>query len=291
MAMTVTSSDALPLMSWNDPSQELRFEGHWETQIRQQDPSGWRQMLLVIGDEEPSIFSYLRYKFETTSRHQRRIGQAGYGFMSPCSTIMNAAIWADGQSEGSQCIPLTTLSGTGETWWPCIVAVPDKVTDKDTDLLSFHCPALAWAGGRAWFAHISRCFAWTPTHALEMPRALPMPPTPALEMPPRALEEPDACELIWADEIISSIAKSRAEEIISPENEHVPMPAFFETSSSCSGGSYQFMVIDPLLETSSSCSGIEDHFLVIDPLLETRVPRTNRWSTRFAKAGSTTPSS
>ena len=68
-----------------------------------------------------------------------------------------ALVWADGRGEASQCTRWDGVEAdeSGETYWPCIIAV--CVPDSD-GRVPFYCPALARMGGRPWLVHTSRLF-------------------------------------------------------------------------------------------------------------------------------------
>ena len=113
-----------------------------------------------IGMEDPRFFPgcrndphiYLIKKVRHMLKNVRGGHRWGWQFGENVGLILPCFVWSDGQSSGSQCMPLSTPRGH-EQWWPCIV-IP-----QPGDEWPFYCPALAWSGdngSRAWGVHSSR---------------------------------------------------------------------------------------------------------------------------------------
>ena len=113
-----------------------------------------------IGMEDPRFFPgcrndphiYLIKKVRHMLKNVRGGHRWGWQFGENVGLIIPCFVWSDGQSSGSQCMPLSTPRGH-EQWWPCIV-IPGP-----GDEWPFYCPALAWSGdngSRAWGVHSSR---------------------------------------------------------------------------------------------------------------------------------------
>ena len=95
---------------------------------------------------------YLIKKVRHMLKNVRGGHRWGWQFGENVGLILPCFVWSDGQSSGSQCMPLSTPRGH-EQWWPCIV-IP-----QPGDEWPFYCPALAWSGdngSRAWGVHSSR---------------------------------------------------------------------------------------------------------------------------------------
>ena len=115
----------------------------------------------VLPGSEADVFDWLEWKLRAgLPQWKSKSGKnmtASWKWRQE-GTVMRVLVWCTGSRESEQSEPLhmdDISRRSVSQWWPCIVLVPHG---EDPEVLAFYCPALAWAFGRPWMVHRSRCF-------------------------------------------------------------------------------------------------------------------------------------